>query len=129
MSLSRGHSLEIVFLVDVVEVVTQEDSVLLVISFTEVEELLVGAVEVGHVLEFLQVLLERNKGDKSGYFLNRKLTVLLVNSQIWRWDSRAQVSTQEDTLTINVFSPALDRSAFILFTSSEGYHPLTGISQ
>lgn len=84
---------------------------LLIVSTSQIKELLRCRIQVWQVLEHAQVLNVRDHRYESGDALNCILVRLRVTFEVndlSRWLLWSQVATQNDTLTLNVLTKELD---------------------
>lgn len=89
--------------VDEVEVIGKEDSMLLVVAATQIEELLAGSEKVRQVAEHAQILDEGAHGDKPGAVFDRIIVVDIDEGVPWRRDGR-QVPGNEHRPSLSVLS-------------------------
>ena len=108
---NEGHEGFVLLLVDVGEVVSKQDGMLLEIAATQVEELLRGAEQIWVLLaKHVQVLDVGDHGDESGCSLNSIAIARIsiqVNYLFWRL-LRCEVSADENAHTADVLSEELD---------------------
>lgn len=93
-------------LVDVHEIITQQDGMLLEITRPEVNELLCIAVDIGQVAEMLCIVLEGNERDEPRHLLDGVLAVIQLRRCEWIEKSR-----EEDALPAYILAPEFDVTA------------------
>lgn len=120
----------VLLLVDVAEVVSKQDSMLLEIAATKIEELLRSTEQIRVLLaKHIQVLDIGDHGDKSGCFFYRKLFIWIsiqVNYFLRRL-LRCEVSADKYAHSANILSKELDVLVLELALSSSLMQPLCAI--